>query len=78
MMMISLSDMIANIVGKGKNAGYQYFLLFPTMFSEFICLSGKELKRWTNGQNVLARVSKGSIMLIVKPSCLVCHISFSL
>ena len=23
-----------NIVGKGQNAGYQYFLLFPTMFSK--------------------------------------------
>ena len=23
-----------NIVGKGENAGYQHFLLFPTMFSK--------------------------------------------
>ena len=25
---------IENIVGKGENAGYQYFLLFPQMFSK--------------------------------------------
>ena len=24
--------MVENIVGKGENAGYQHFLLFPTMF----------------------------------------------
>ena len=33
-MVISLIDMVANIVGKGENAGYQHFLLFPTMFSK--------------------------------------------
>ena len=26
-------EKIENIVGKGENAGYQHFLLFPTMFS---------------------------------------------
>ena len=31
-MMISLSDRIENIVGKGENAGYQHFLLFPQCF----------------------------------------------
>ena len=25
---------VENIVGKGENAGYQHFLLFPTMFSK--------------------------------------------
>ena len=25
---------LENIVGKGENAGYQHFLLFPTMFSK--------------------------------------------
>ena len=30
--MISV-DKVENIVGKGENAGYQHFLLFPTMFS---------------------------------------------
>ena len=25
---------VENIVGKGENAGYQHFLLFPTMFAE--------------------------------------------
>ena len=27
-------DRIENFVGKGENAGYQHFLLFPTMFSK--------------------------------------------
>ena len=31
-MMISLSDMVENIVGKGENAGYQHFLLCPQCF----------------------------------------------
>ena len=28
-MMIPVSDRLENIVGKGENAGYQHFLLFP-------------------------------------------------
>ena len=28
-MMISIFDMLENILGKGENAGYQHFLLFP-------------------------------------------------
>ena len=31
-MMIFVFDRVENIVGKGENAGYQHFLLFPTMF----------------------------------------------
>ena len=31
-MMVSLSDKIENIVGKGESAGYQHFLLFPQCF----------------------------------------------
>ena len=31
-MMASVFDRIENIVGKGENAGYQYFLLFPQYF----------------------------------------------
>ena len=30
--MISVSDRVRNIVGKGENAGYQHFLLFPQCF----------------------------------------------
>ena len=30
--MISLLDRIENTVGKGENAGYQHFLLFPQCF----------------------------------------------
>ena len=29
-------ETLKNIVGKGENAGYQHFLLFPTMFSKSI------------------------------------------
>ena len=32
--MISLSDRVENIVGRGENAGTQYFLLFPQCFQE--------------------------------------------
>ena len=31
-MMISLLDRVENSVGKGENAGYQHFLLFPYCF----------------------------------------------
>ena len=30
----SVFDRVENIVGKGENAGNQYFLLLPTMFSK--------------------------------------------
>ena len=33
-MVISLSDRTENIVGKGENAGYQHFLLFPESFQK--------------------------------------------
>ena len=33
-LVISLPDRIENIVGKGENAGYQHFLLFPIMPSK--------------------------------------------
>ena len=49
--MISLSDRIENIVGKGENAGYQHFLLFLQCFQKpsflgllKIGLCGRELK----------------------------------
>ena len=32
--MISVSGLIENIVGKGENAGYQHFLLFPQCFQK--------------------------------------------
>ena len=31
-MIISVCDRLENIVGKGENAGYQHFLLFPQCF----------------------------------------------
>ena len=33
-MMISVFDRVENIVGKGENAGYQHFLLFPQCFQK--------------------------------------------
>ena len=33
--MISLFDRVENTVGKGENAGYQYFLLFPQFFQPY-------------------------------------------
>ena len=33
-MMISVFDTVENIVGKGENAGYQHFLLFPQCFQK--------------------------------------------
>ena len=33
-MTISLFDEVENTVGKGENAGYQHFLLFPPGFSK--------------------------------------------
>ena len=39
LMMISTCDRVENIVGKGENAGYQHFLLFPQYFHIFaICV----------------------------------------
>ena len=35
---------VENIVGKGENAGYQHFLLFPTMFSK--CLFPRIVRSW--------------------------------
>ena len=32
-----------NIVGKGENAGYQHFLIFPTMFSTLLKREGSIL-----------------------------------
>ena len=34
-MIISVFDSEENIVGKGENAGFQHFLLFPQCFQPF-------------------------------------------
>ena len=66
-MMISLYDRVENIVGKGENAGYQHFLLFPQCFQkasfpeaskgvivwEWVKLSSAMLLIWTNLDTVL-------------------------
>ena len=36
--MISLKDRVENIVGKGYNAGYQHFILFPQCFQKVFFL----------------------------------------
>ena len=36
-MIIYVLDNIQNIVGKGENAGYQHFLLFPNCFQKPFC-----------------------------------------
>ena len=36
-MMIYALDRVENIVDKGENAGYQYFLLFPQYFQKPSC-----------------------------------------
>ena len=33
---ISVLDSVENIVGKGENAGYQHFLLFPQFFPKVL------------------------------------------
>ena len=33
-MIISVFDKVQNVVGKGENAGYQHFLLFPQCFEK--------------------------------------------
>ena len=35
--MISVFDGVENTVGKGKNAGYQHFLLFQQCFQKVSC-----------------------------------------
>ena len=35
--MISVISQLENIVGKGENAGYQHFLLFPLCFHNDSC-----------------------------------------
>ena len=36
--MIFVFDRVENIVGKGENAGYQHFLLFPQCFQKAFLL----------------------------------------
>ena len=58
---------VENIVGKGENAGYQHFLLFPTMFSKAfflwvvkgLDLFGKELNSCKT-VSMLPRVQDGA------------------
>ena len=38
-MMISVFDRVENILGKGENAGYQHFLLFPKCFQKPLSLT---------------------------------------
>ena len=49
--MICVSDRVENIVGKGENAGYQHFLLFPQCFQR-VSLSGS-LKVGIGGKELI-------------------------
>ena len=49
--MISVFDTVKNIVGKGENAGYQHFLLFPRCFEKAYfpdTLKGFIMWQWVN------------------------------
>ena len=35
-LLLPVFDLVQNIVGKGENAGYQHFLLFPKCFKNAI------------------------------------------
>ena len=49
-MIISAFDSVENIVGKGENAGYQHFLLFPQCFEKASFLdTSKEVSLCGNG-----------------------------
>ena len=41
---ISLFDRVENTVGKGENAGYQHFLLFPQCFQKSCSLGSLEVE----------------------------------
>ena len=42
---------VENIAGKGENAGYQHFFLFPSMFSKGFSYIGVK-KSWLCGQGL--------------------------
>ena len=53
-MIISFFDRIENIVGKGENAGYQHFLLFPECFEKASfpdCQKGVIVWEWVKNLN---------------------------
>ena len=53
-MIIGVTDWVENILGKGENAGYRHFLLFPQCFQKASfpgSLCGKELSgQWHNNE----------------------------
>ena len=51
LMMISLFDTVENTVGKGENAGYQHFFLFPKCFSKPPSLGSLKLGLLGKGLN---------------------------
>ena len=61
-MTVSLCDRVENTVGKEENAGYQYFLLFPMVFSEAIFfkvikLCGQDLNNPPDASNIAIYVT---------------------
>ena len=55
-MMISIFYRVENIVGKGENAGYQHFLLFPQCFQKASLLGS--LKMWELSGKELMQLQK--------------------
>ena len=47
-MMIPVFDKVENIVGKGENAGYQHFPLFPQCFQKASFLGGGVINPFPN------------------------------
>ena len=50
-MVISVFDRVENIVGKGENADYQHFLLFPQCFQNSSFSSHQKLELFGKGLN---------------------------
>ena len=57
-MMISIFDIVENIVGKGKNAGYHHFLLFPVFSIGFFPKSPDSVVRVNAQSPVLTTLRK--------------------
>ena len=56
--MISVLDRVENIVGKGENAGYQHFLLFPQCFLKTSFVGSKRLGLCGKGAKKFQKVQK--------------------
>ena len=65
-MIISVFDRVGNIVGKGENAGYQHFLLFPQCFKRADTSKGVIVWEWAERFLVLPVI--GPYFLVIHGS----------